>query len=82
MTRGAVQILGGPTADEAAAVSAVIARLLDEEAGARATPPRVPRPPTWVLASQNRELPAAVPPSSYDTLAWAELDRIDGSSES
>jgi hypothetical protein len=76
-----VTISGAPSPVEAAAVAAAISRMLDEEAGAMATPPRVPRPSAWVLASQTRDVPVAVTPGAYDALAWAEADRVERSAD-
>jgi hypothetical protein len=59
------EISGGAGAYEAAAVAAVIARMVEESAAARSQLPRAPRPPAWVRAYQgfhaDDPLPVVVP---------------------
>jgi hypothetical protein len=59
------EVSGGAGPYQAAAVAAVIARLVEEAAAARFQPPRAPRPPAWVRAYQgfhaDDPLPVVVP---------------------
>ena len=58
----------GPTT--AAAVTAVIAELLHEEAVRRAMPTRRPRPSAWVAAGRPRELQVPLPSEAYEEVQW------------
>lgn len=57
-----IRIRGGAGPYEAAAVLAVVMRLLDEEAAARATLPARPVPPAWVRLGQPRPVARFTPP--------------------
>jgi hypothetical protein len=58
--------------EETAAVAAVIAALIDEEAEVLATPPRAPRQSSWVLAWRPRDVPAPLPSHTFDAHPWSE----------
>ena len=58
--------------EETAAVAAVIAALIDEEAEALATPQRAPRQSSWVLAWRPRDVPAPLPSHTFDAQPWSE----------
>lgn len=72
-----IQISGRPGPEEAAAVAAVIAALLEEEANMLATPAQAPRQSSWVLAWRPRDVPTPLPSHSYDARPWAELDSAE-----
>ena len=67
---GEVSIRGGAGPQEAAAITAVVAKILADEAIARATPPTPPRQSTWVLAWRPREVHAPLPSHTYDATTW------------
>jgi hypothetical protein len=67
-------ISGGPSEAQAAAITAVLTRLLEEEATARSQPPTPPRQSAWVLAWRPREMHAPLPSHTYDAQPWSELD--------
>lgn len=48
-----IEIKGGAGEYEAAAITAVVARIASEAAASRASRPRVPRPAAWVRAYQG-----------------------------
>ncbi len=58
----------GPVA--AAAITAVIAELLHEEAVRRAMPLRRPRPSAWVAAGRPRDLQVPLPSEAYEEVQW------------
>lgn len=58
----------GPTT--AAAITAVIAELLHEEAVRRAMPTRRPRPSAWVGAGRPRDLQVPLPSEAYEEVQW------------
>lgn len=68
------EIEGRAGHEETAAVAAVIAALLEDEATALATPARVPRQSSWVLAWRPRDVPAPLPSHTYDARPWAEIE--------
>jgi hypothetical protein len=72
-----IQISGRPGHEEAAAVTAVIAALIEEEANALATPAQAPRQSSWVLAWRPRDVPAPLPSHTFDERPWAELDSAE-----
>ena len=75
------EIKGRPGHEETAAVAAVIAALLEEEATALATPPQAPRQSSWVLAWRPRDVPTPLPSHSYDARPWAEIEQSDSSED-
>jgi hypothetical protein len=68
------EIEGRAGAEEAGAVAAVIAALVEEEAAAKALPPRAPRQSSWVLAWRPRDVPAPLPSHNFDARPWAEIE--------
>jgi hypothetical protein len=72
-----IEISGRPGHEEAAAVAAVIAALLEEEANALATPAQVPRQSSWVLAWRPRDIPTPLPSHTFDARPWADLDSAE-----
>lgn len=72
MTEPPHQIMGGADPEVAAAIGAVIALIVDNEAVALAQPRRPPRQSPWVLAWRPREIPAPLPSHTYDALGWSE----------
>ena len=68
------EIKGRAGHEETAAVAAVIAALLEEEANALATPAQAPRQSPWVLAWRPRDVPTPLPSHSYDARPWAEIE--------
>lgn len=68
------EISGRAGHEETAAVAAVIAALLEEEANALAIPAQAPRQSSWVLAWRPRDVPAPLPSHTYDARPWAELE--------
>lgn len=58
----------GPVA--AAAITAVIAELLHEDAVRRAMPVRRPRPSAWVAAGRPRDLQVPLPSEAYEEVQW------------
>lgn len=75
------EIKGRAGHEETAAVAAVIAALLEEEATALATPAQSPRQSSWVLAWRPRDVPTPLPSHSYDARPWAEIDPSDSSED-
>ena len=71
------EISGGAGPEEAAAIAAVIALLLEDEANALATPPQAPRQSSWVLAWRPRDVPAPLPSHTYDARPWSELESAE-----
>ena len=71
------EVTGGAGDEEAAAIAAVIAVLLEDEANAMATPPQAPRQSSWVLAWRPRDIPAPLPSHTYDTRPWSELESAE-----
>lgn len=67
-------ISGNPGAEEAAAIGAVIAHVLAEEAAVRSQPPVAPRQSAWVLAWRPRVVHAPLPSHTYGARPWSELD--------
>lgn len=57
-----LRIRGGAGPYEAAAVIAVVMRLLEEEAVARSTPPARPIPPAWVRLGVPQPVTRFTPP--------------------
>jgi hypothetical protein len=76
------EISGRAGYEETAAVAAVIAALMEEEARALATPPRAPRQSSWVLAWRPRDVPAPLPSHTYDSRSWAELESAETGEDS
>ena len=72
-----IQISGRPGHEEAAAVAAVIAALLEEEATALATPVQPPRQSSWVLAWRPRDIPTPLPSHTFDARPWSELESAE-----
>ena len=70
-----IEISGRPGHEEAAAVVAVIAALL--EANALATPAQAPRQSSWVLAWRPRDIPTPLPSHTFDARPWGELDSAE-----
>ena len=77
MTNPRFEVKGRAGHEETAAVAAVIAALLDEEANALANPPQAPRQSSWVLAWRPRDIPAPLPSHTYDARPWAELESAE-----
>ena len=75
------EIRGRAGHEETAAVAAVIAALLEEEANALATPAQVPRQSSWVLAWRPRDVPAPLPSHTYDARPWADVESPDSQQE-
>ncbi len=71
------EIKGRPGHEETAAVAAVIAALLEDEANALAIPAQAPRQSSWVLAWRPRDVPTPLPSHSYDARPWAEIESAD-----
>ena len=69
-----IEITGGAGPQEAAAITAAVAKLLEDERAARATPSLRPRQSQWVLAWRPREVPAPLPSHTYDSVPWGEGD--------
>ena len=70
--------IGGRAGDEeTAAVAAVIAALIEEEANALAAPPRAPRQSSWVLAWRPRDVPAPLPSHTFDARPWSEVETAE-----
>ena len=65
-----IEISGDAGAVTAAAVTAVIAEVLHEEAVQRAMPVRRPRPSAWVSATRPRDLQVPMPSDSFELVAW------------
>jgi hypothetical protein len=72
-----IEISGRPGHAEAAAIAAVIAALLEEEANALATPAQAPRQSSWVLAWRPRDIPTPLPSHIFDARPWAELESAE-----
>lgn len=71
MTTPQFEIRGGADPAAAAAIGAVIAHLLDEEAVVRAQPIRRPRQSAWALAARPRDIPDPLPSHTYDAPGWS-----------
>ena len=71
------EIVGRAGHEETAAVAAVIAALLDDEANAMATPPQAPRQSSWVLAWRPRDVPTPLPSHTFDARPWAEIESAE-----
>ena len=67
-----VEISGDAGVTTAAAVVAVIAQLLHNEAVQRSIAPRRPRPSAWVTASGPRDMPLPLPSDSFGSVKWHE----------
>ena len=65
-----IEISGDAGAVAAAAVTAVIAEVLHEEAVQRAIPVRRPRPSAWVSATRPRDLQVPMPSDSFELVPW------------
>lgn len=76
------EIKGRAGHEETAAVAAVIAALIEEEANALATPPQAPRQSSWVLAWRPRDIPTPLPSHSYDARPWAEIESAQSDEDS
>jgi len=74
------EIVGGAGEPEAAAIGAVIACLLSEEAEVRADPCRPPKPSPWVVAWRPREVPTPLPSHTYEA-PRTETEENRGSAE-
>ena len=72
-----IEITGGAGPRETAAIMAVVAGLLAEEEAALARPSNRPRQSQWVLAWRPREVPAALPSHTYDSVSWSEIEGVD-----
>ena len=77
MTIPRFEISGRAGHEETAAIAAVIAALLEEEANALATPPQAPRQSSWVLAWRPRDIPAPLPSHIYEARPWAEIESAE-----
>lgn len=75
------EIEGRAGHEETAAVAAVIAALLEDEANAMATPAQAPRQSSWVLAWRPRDVPTPLPSHTYDARPWAEIESGDGAED-
>lgn len=69
-----LEITGGAGHEETAAIAAVIAALVEDEANALANPAQSPRQSSWVLAWRPRDVPAPLPSHTYDAHPWAEIE--------
>ena len=69
-----IGIAGGAGPRETAAIVAVVANILEEEGRARAAQSDLPGQSQWVLAWRPREVPAPLPSSTYDVVAWGERE--------
>ncbi len=67
-----VEIAGGAGPQEAAAILAAVARVLEDEVQRRAQPTSAPQQSGWVLAWRPREVHAPLPSHTYDTVPWAD----------
>lgn len=65
-----IEIRGRQDPETAAAVTAVIAEILHEEAVLRAQPVRRPRPSAWVSATRPRDLQVPLPSESFEHVQW------------
>lgn len=75
-----VEIRGGAGLAEAAAITAVIAQLGEEEAAAGAIPSQRPRQSAWVLAWRPKAASSPLPSHTYDATPWSEIEpNEDGS---
>ena len=72
-----IEITGGAGPRETAAIMAVVASTLEEEAGGLARPSGRPRQSQWVLAWRPREVPAPLPSHTYDAVSWSEREATD-----
>lgn len=77
MTTPRFEISGGAGHEEAAAIAAVIAALLEDEANALAVPPQAPRQSSWVLAWRPRDVPAPLPSHTFDARPWTDLETAE-----
>lgn len=71
MTPPRFEIRGGADPGMAAAIGAVVAHLLDQEASMRAQPARRPRQSAWALAARPRDIPDPLPSHTYDAPGWS-----------
>ena len=71
------EISGRAGHEEAAAIAAAIAALVEEEMTALATPVQAPRQSSWVLAWRPRDVPTPLPSHSFDARPWAEIEASD-----
>ena len=65
-----IEISGDAGPVTAAAVTAVIAEVLHEDAVQRAMPVRRPRPSAWVSATRPRDLQVPMPSDSFELVQW------------
>lgn len=70
-------ISGGAGPMEAAAILAVVSKVLQDDAARAAKPALAPRQSGWVLAWRPREIHAPLPSHTYDSVAWAENTEPD-----
>lgn len=77
MTTPRFEISGRARHEETAAIAAVIAALLEDEADALATPPQAPRQSSWVLAWRPRDIPAPLPSHTFDARPWADIETAE-----
>ena len=68
------EIIGRAGHEETAAVAAVIAALIEEEANVLATPPRAPRQSSWVLAWRPRDVPTPLPSHTFNARPWSDVE--------
>lgn len=71
-----ITITGGAGPQETAAILAAVARVLQDEAAARANPPAPPRQSSWVMAWRPREVHAPMPSQTFDAARWAATGEI------
>ncbi len=71
------EIVGGAGEAEAAAIAAVITRVLLDEAEVRAVPPRQPRPSSWVVACRPRETPGPLSSHTYESPGRTKIDSAE-----
>lgn len=67
-----IEIRGGAGPEEAGAITAIIAHLLDDARAAAARPATAPRPSPWVQSWRPRELHEPLPSHVYDSRPWLE----------
>lgn len=65
-----IEISGGAGAGEAAAITAIIAQLIEEARVAAARPAQAPRPSPWVQSWRARDLHDPLPSHVYDAQPW------------
>lgn len=63
------EITGGAGPSETAAITAVVAQLVDEARAAAARPPQSPRPSTWVQSTRHRD-GRPLPSHVFDANPW------------